>query len=121
MVKKSTKSRSSADHAAISASASVLRVTEFRLFELAYLDWFGQSSKEADIERVYIPYLIEGVAPCWVRQYTRQVLRLCEDAGVSHGLADWENLAPKSRTEKFLLTLYSVAMLVYASLFLQMF
>lgn len=62
-------------------AASVLNVSEFRLFELSYDSWFGQPAGEAVIETAYMAYVISGTAPPWVRNYIRKTCRLF-DTGV---------------------------------------
>jgi hypothetical protein len=56
------------------AASAILQITEFRLFELAYLHWFGTSVCESHIERYYTGYMFASRAPFWVRQYCRDVL-----------------------------------------------
>ena len=59
-----------------------LDINEFRLFELAYEDWFGVPAREHVLEQAFIPYLFAGDVPCWVRQYTRYIRQLTQEAGV---------------------------------------
>ena len=61
---------------------SVLNVSLFRLFELAYEDWFGESASERCLEATYIPYIIFGTMPVWLRNYVRKTTRLCDEAGM---------------------------------------
>lgn len=62
--------------------ASVLNVSEFRLFELAYDDWFGESGSEGFLEAAYMSYVVCGATPIWVRNYTRKTRQLCDEAGM---------------------------------------
>lgn len=62
-------------------AATVLKVSEFRLFELSYENWFGESAGETVIETAYMSYVISGAAPAWVRNYIRKTCRLF-DTGV---------------------------------------
>ena len=62
-------------------AANVLNVTEFRLFELAYRDWFGRTGGEAELESLYALYWFTGVTPTWVRHYCRQILALSNQIG----------------------------------------
>ena len=71
----------SVDGRQVVGAANVLNVTEFRLFELAYRDWFGCSGLEGELEKVYALYWFTGLAPDWVRHYSRQVLALCRQIG----------------------------------------
>ena len=61
---------------------SVLNVSLFRLFELAYEDWFGESASEGSLEAAYIPYVILGTMPIWLRNYVRKTTELCDEAGM---------------------------------------
>lgn len=66
----------------IELTASVRQVTKFRIFELAYQDWYGSPPAEAAIEACFIAFLCDGDVPCWVRAYTRKTLRQCEEQGL---------------------------------------
>lgn len=55
-------------------ASSELQITEFRLFELAYVRWFGEHLSEDKLERFYIGYMFQAVAPFWVRHFCREVL-----------------------------------------------
>jgi hypothetical protein len=63
-------------------TATVLNVSEFRLFELAYQDWFGETGAEASLEAAYMAYVVCGTTPIWVRNYARKTLQLCDEAGM---------------------------------------
>jgi len=55
------------------AASSLLQITEFHLFELAYERWFGRQAKEDQLEACYAHYMFASSAPHWVRQYCRDV------------------------------------------------
>jgi len=61
---------------------SVLNVSVYRLFELAYEDWFGESANEGYLEAVYMPYVVFGTMPIWLRNYVRKTSQLCDEAGM---------------------------------------
>jgi len=72
-------------------TAAVLEISEFRVFELAYADWYGRTAPLANMERIFSTYMYHDLVPAWVRQFTRQVLRLRDenrldpaDFGVHH-------------------------------------
>ena len=54
--------------------AHLENVGHFRVFEEAYEEWFGQDAPVKMIEHKFHPYLRTGVAPYWVRNYTRHVI-----------------------------------------------
>jgi len=71
------------DHDAIGLTASILGASETRVFELAYLEWYGKPPLPCELEHAFLAYLCEGRVDCWVRAFTRQTLRLCDEAGVA--------------------------------------
>ena len=87
----------SADVADVVAAADALGVREFRLFTIAYARWFGRAASDAVIERPFMRYLYTAEAPLWVRQFTREVLRL-RDVGrldpTRYGLPPTRPLSP---------------------------
>ncbi len=56
------------------SASSILEITEFRLFELAYERWFGEPPVQEKLESVYTLYMFRESAPFWVRQFCREVL-----------------------------------------------
>lgn len=66
----------------VEEAAAILNVSEFRLFELAYHDWFGVFAKENKLESAYMPYVVCGTVPCWLRHFSRKTLQLCDEAGL---------------------------------------
>ena len=55
-------------------TAALLNVPEFRVFEIAYTRWFGESGTENTIEEFYLPYMFSDVVPACVRHFCDQVL-----------------------------------------------
>lgn len=64
------------------AASSVLQITEFRLFELAYLRWFGVDASPPALERQFAYYMFAECAPFWVRQFCRDVLERDRDGAL---------------------------------------
>lgn len=56
------------------SASSILEITEFRLFELAYQRWFGEAPAEKKMESLYSIYMFRSNAPFWVRQFCRDVM-----------------------------------------------
>lgn len=54
-------------------ASSLLQITEFRLFELAFERWFGRPPREGELEACFARYMFVSHAPFWVRQYCRDV------------------------------------------------
>ncbi len=62
-------------------TASLLSVPEFRVFEIAYEQWFGNRADEKTIERYYVGYMFRDIVPMWVRHFCHRVIALdAEDA-----------------------------------------
>lgn len=61
-------------------AAARLDITEFELFRIAYERWFGHGIADADLERLYLPYMFKDQVPAWVRHYVREVLEGTEGA-----------------------------------------
>lgn len=53
--------------------SSILQITEFHLFELAYQRWFGEEASEQKVENYYTYYMFQHRAPFLVRQFCRDV------------------------------------------------
>ena len=58
-------------------SADMLEKTEFEVFEMAYQAWYRETPDTAQMERVFADYMFNGVAPFWVRQFTRSTVEAC--------------------------------------------
>jgi hypothetical protein len=61
-------------------ASSLLSVGEFRVFEIAYKEWYGESGEEKTIEKYFTPYMFKNVVPPWVRHFCKKVLKQ-EDEG----------------------------------------
>ena len=57
-------------------AAAALEVKEFKLFELAYRDWYGKKPLSQVIEVHFSNYMFNNVIPAWVRSYSRHVVEL---------------------------------------------
>ena len=62
------------------AAAAALEVKEFKLFELAYREWYGTRPLNHVIEAHFTNYMFHKIIPSWVRSYSRRVVEL-HDAG----------------------------------------
>lgn len=56
--------------------AALLGVPEFRMFHIAYREWYGHDGDEATIERYFIPYMFHDRVPLWVRHFAQRVKHL---------------------------------------------
>ncbi len=60
-------------------ASAVLNVGEFRVFEIAYEDWYGESGEEKMIEKHFTGYMFEDIVPPWVRHFSKKVLKLDDE------------------------------------------
>lgn len=58
-----------------------LDTTEFKLFELAYVDWYGKACNGQSMERYFVSYMFESSVPFWVRAFCRKVLAFNGELG----------------------------------------
>ncbi|GBE44114.1 hypothetical protein BMS3Bbin10_02204 [bacterium BMS3Bbin10] len=56
-------------------AAALLSVGEFRVFEIAYEDWFGEAGDEKLIEKHFTGYMFNDIVPPWVRHFCKKVLK----------------------------------------------
>lgn len=73
---KGRKDDSCKDLIAVAVSASLLQVSEFKCFQIAYAQWFGYELDEQSMENIFSTYLKELSVPHWVRHFTRKVFSL---------------------------------------------
>ena len=55
----------------ITKVADSLGISEFKLFESAYVDWYQRPASERELEPYFVRYLFYQEAPTWVRHYAR--------------------------------------------------
>ena len=60
-------------------ASSLLSVGEFRVFEIAYEDWYGQSGEETMIEKHFTGYMFNDIVPPWVRHFCKKILKLDDE------------------------------------------
>ena len=60
---------------AVLDTAALLDITEFRVFELAYVNWYGRKADARQIEPLFVDYMFNDAVPPWVGQFTRKILR----------------------------------------------
>jgi hypothetical protein len=62
------------DAEAVSFVAGLLDISEFRLFEIAYLNWFGSEATRKAMDGFFGSYLKSGFVPFWLRNLLRRVI-----------------------------------------------
>ncbi|MFK7853766.1 MAG: hypothetical protein AB8B79_06625 [Granulosicoccus sp.] len=58
----------------ISRAASLLQISEFKLFSEAYLAWFGDRANDDDLTIVFSQFMMFGELPEWADQFARSIL-----------------------------------------------
>lgn len=58
----------------ISKAASLLNISEFKLFSEAYLTWFGDRANDEDLTLVFSQFIMFGELPEWADQFARSIL-----------------------------------------------
>ena len=54
-------------------AAAQLGIAEFRMFHIAYRQWYGCEADEKTIERYFIQYMFHDTVPFWVRHFSQRV------------------------------------------------
>lgn len=103
-------------------AASVLHVSEFEVFRLAYNNWFGRSAADKEIESFFNHYVDKAVVPMWVRDFTRRIQQLSDEGHLDVRAFGIEPLPPTNYWMAFLggmafaFILMIVALLVYLAI-----
>jgi hypothetical protein len=62
------------DTSRISSSARLLQISEFRFFQLAYVQWYGRDIPDQNLEYIFVDYMFKDEVPHWARNLARRVL-----------------------------------------------
>jgi len=62
----------------VMSASTVLQISEFRFFKLAYCQWYGHEITDNRLEHIFSDYMFGNIVPHWVRHFTRKVLELFE-------------------------------------------
>lgn len=57
----------------IGFAASVLQISEYELFRIAFRSWFNHPITETGLDTEFKKYLASGGAPYWVNDFARKV------------------------------------------------
>lgn len=57
-------------------TAALLQVTEFKVFELAYKEWYGAAGKQRVIEAHFRNYMFNQAIPVWVARFCRRIVEM---------------------------------------------
>lgn len=70
------------DVQAVVEASNLLAVSEFRIFEIAYSQWYGVDCDPDAIEHHFLPYMFHEQVPHYVRAFTRKVRGLERDGSL---------------------------------------
>ena len=62
------------DVEAVSFVAGLLDISEFRLFEISYFNWFGSEATKKAMDGFFNSYLKSGFVPYWLRNMVRTII-----------------------------------------------
>lgn len=62
------------DAEAVSFVAGLFDISEFRLFEIAYVNWFGSEATRKAMDGFFGSYLKTGLVPFWLRAVVRRII-----------------------------------------------
>jgi hypothetical protein len=81
----------------VAFASQALQISEFRLFRVAYSQWYGRDISESELEYIFSEYMFEGIVPPWARHFTRQVITRFEQGILDPGEFNIE--CPKATLE----------------------
>ena len=87
------------DSAEVAATAGLLEIPEFRLFQLAYRDWYGHDPAEADTEAWFDAYMFGDQVPFWVRAFCARIRQREQDGTLDRRAL---GIRPESRPPRYL-------------------
>ena len=68
----------------IGFAASVLQISEYELFRIAYRNWFSQPITETRLDALFKEYLSSCEAPYWVNDFARKVHEKFRDGTLNY-------------------------------------
>jgi hypothetical protein len=103
-----------ADIVAVLDASAALEVTEFRLFQMAFRDWYGKSPRNEFLERQFAAYMFAQRVPAWVRQFARKILKLQAQGRLDpRSFGVWKRL-PSSRMVMIAKIYTAVLLLIFS-------
>lgn len=57
----------------VGLSSNILRVSEFKFFQLSYYGWYGHKLADREMEYFFTEYIFDDIMPHWVRHTARKV------------------------------------------------
>jgi len=69
-----------ADCVLVADTAGLLEITEFRVFQLAFGEWYGREIRDYEAEDYFTVFMYQDRVPFWVRRFCHKIQDL-NDAG----------------------------------------
>ncbi len=60
------------ENSGVSHVASALQITEYEVFQIAYIQWFGQTLSTPSLDKYFAIYVKNDVVPFWVNDFVRK-------------------------------------------------
>ena len=67
-----------ADCVLVAETAGLLEITEFRLFQLAFKEWYGREIRDYEAEDYFTDFMYFDRVPFWVRRFCHRIQNLHE-------------------------------------------
>ncbi len=67
-----------ADCMLVADTAGLLEITEFRVFQLAFGEWYGREIRDHEAEDYFTSFMYFDRVPFWVRRFCHKILDLHE-------------------------------------------
>jgi len=83
----------------VTSIAGLLEIPEYRLFQLAYRDWYGHEPLAADTEAWFDAYMFGDQVPFWVRAFCEKVRRQERDRTLNREAL---GIRPETRPPRYL-------------------
>lgn len=64
-------------------AAAALDTTEYTIFAIAYVHWFGRRAPHELIEQHFTAYMFQDMVPYWVHHFARHVLTLSQQGNLN--------------------------------------
>jgi hypothetical protein len=65
-----------ADCVLVADTAGLLEITEFRVFQLAFGEWYGREIRDYEAENYFTSFMYFDRVPFWVRRFCHKILDL---------------------------------------------
>ena len=65
-----------ADCVLVADTAGLLEISEFRVFQLAFGEWYGREIRDYEAEDYFTAFMYQDRVPFWVRRFCHEILNL---------------------------------------------